>query len=421
MKRISGSTTTVYIFSGSKVIDEYDNGAALTAPSREYIYGGALLAKIDSTGTNYYHQDHLSNRLVTNSSGAVVGQMGHFPYGDPWYNTSNDKLYFTTYERNSESDNDYAQARFYRWLLGRFLSPDPLSGTAIDPQSLNRYSYTEDNPINATDPSGMDSIHCNSMSPDDPCVVRISGGFIFGSTWNEFDILQMAFTPTGEVPNPDFMRTSCLEYWDCGLISPTFPVYGNIGLLALLYGTGDDGGGGGGNKPANNGKPPCISTSSLNWSQRAQLTAAQFYANLTGWTFGFGAGLDAGAGVGPKRSKWNFGGGGSGSTLIVADASGNAGFLNSVSGGFSAVKMSGTGRWGAGAAAGPSFLVSPNPISTIAGPSGSISAGGGLVLGAGASITTSGAATFTFGVGAGAEAGISPQGGTSQFIPFCHN
>lgn len=70
---------------------------------------------------------------------------------------------------------------------------------------------------------------------------------------------------------------------------------------------------------------------------------------------------------------------------------------------------------------GPTFLVSPNPISTVAGPSASLSAGGGAVLGAGVSVTTSGAATFSFGVGFGAEAGISPQFGTSQFIPFCKN
>ncbi len=78
VKRISGSTTTVYIFSGSKVIAEYDNGAAPTAPSREYVCGGgALLAKIDSSGTKYCHQDQHSNRLVTSSTGAVVEQMGH--------------------------------------------------------------------------------------------------------------------------------------------------------------------------------------------------------------------------------------------------------------------------------------------------------------------------------------------------------
>jgi RHS repeat-associated protein len=156
VKRVSGSTTTVYVFSGSKVIAEYDNGAALTAPSREYIYGGsALLAKIDSSGTKYYHHDHLSNRVVTSSTGAILEQMGHYPFGDAWYNASSDNLIFTSYERDSESSNDYAQARFYRWLLGRFLSLDPLSGSTSDPQSLNRYTYVENNPIGLVDPSGM--------------------------------------------------------------------------------------------------------------------------------------------------------------------------------------------------------------------------------------------------------------------------
>ena len=99
VKKVAGSTTTVYIFSGSKVIAEYANGAVPTNPTREYIYaGGALLAKVDSSGTNYYHQDHLSNRMVTNSSGSVVAEMGHFPFGESWYNATNEKLYFTTYE-----------------------------------------------------------------------------------------------------------------------------------------------------------------------------------------------------------------------------------------------------------------------------------------------------------------------------------
>ena len=156
VKKVSGSTTTVYIFSGSKVIAEYDNGAAPSAPSREYVYGGsALLAKIDSTGTKYYHQDHLSNRLVTSSTGATVAQMGHYPYGESWYNASNDKLVFTSYERDAESGKDYAIARNYVSRLGRFASPDKLSGSVANPQSLNRYSYVLNNPGNLVDPSGQ--------------------------------------------------------------------------------------------------------------------------------------------------------------------------------------------------------------------------------------------------------------------------
>jgi RHS repeat-associated protein len=167
----SPTTKTVYVFSGSKVIAEYDNGAVVGSPSREYIYGGGtLLAKIDSSGTKYFHQDHLSNRLVTSSTGAVVEQLGHFPFGDPWYNATNDKLYFTSYERDAESGNDYAMARYYVWRIGRFLSLDPLSGSTSDPQSLNRYAYVKNDPIDLGDPTGMCPGYGPFINPNGPQV-----------------------------------------------------------------------------------------------------------------------------------------------------------------------------------------------------------------------------------------------------------
>jgi RHS repeat-associated protein len=155
---ISGTTTTtVYVFSGSKVIAEYVNGALPSAPTREYVYAGAaLLAKIDSAGTKYYHQDHLSNRLVTDSSGNTSAQMGHFPFGESWYNATNDKLVFASYERDSESGNDYAMARYYVNRLARFSSPDAFGGSTDSPQSLNRYSYVLNAPTSLVDPSGME-------------------------------------------------------------------------------------------------------------------------------------------------------------------------------------------------------------------------------------------------------------------------
>ncbi len=157
-KAVTSGTTTVYIFSGSKVIAEYDNGAAVGSPSREYIYsGGTLLAKIESSATVYYHQDGLSARIMTDASGNVITQQGHYPYGELWYQSgTGTKWTFTTYERDAESTNDYAMARYYRNSLGRFNSPDPLNGSISDPQSLNRYSYSRNDPIDLMDPTGMD-------------------------------------------------------------------------------------------------------------------------------------------------------------------------------------------------------------------------------------------------------------------------
>jgi RHS repeat-associated protein len=165
VKKAASGTTTVYIFSGRKVITEYDNGAAPTAPSREYIYsGGALLAKIESGTSTYFHSDHLSNRVLTDSSGNSLGQRGHYPFGENWYESgTTTKLKFTTYERDTETipaNNDYAMARTYINRFGRFTSADPVAGSLRNPQSLNRYTYGRNVPVSIIDPSGMRASGC---------------------------------------------------------------------------------------------------------------------------------------------------------------------------------------------------------------------------------------------------------------------
>jgi RHS repeat-associated protein len=158
----SPTTTTAYVYSGSRVIAEYDNGAAVGSPTREYIYsGGTLIAKVAGSTTTYYHNDHLSNRLVTSNTGAVVEQLGHFPFGETWYETGSDKWKFTTYERDPESGNDYALARYQVNRLGRFASPDPVDGSAFDPQSWNHFAYSSNDPINRIDPTGRSEFYEN--------------------------------------------------------------------------------------------------------------------------------------------------------------------------------------------------------------------------------------------------------------------
>ncbi len=112
VKSISSGTTTVSIFSGSSVIAEYDNGAAPSSPSREYVYNGAggatgLLAMFSGGATTYYHQDHESVRLTTDANRNVVTQEGTFPFGEQWYETgASNKWFFTSYDRDSESGLD---------------------------------------------------------------------------------------------------------------------------------------------------------------------------------------------------------------------------------------------------------------------------------------------------------------------------
>jgi RHS repeat-associated protein len=89
----------------------------------------------------------------------VTRRFGHFPYGETWYeSTGTNKWKFTTYERDSssgEANLDYASFRSYSSAQGRFASPDLLAGDIGAPQTLNRYAYSLNDPVNFDDPLGL--------------------------------------------------------------------------------------------------------------------------------------------------------------------------------------------------------------------------------------------------------------------------
>lgn len=67
---------------------------------------------------------------------------------------------FTGYERDPETDLDFAQARMYSYSLGRFSSPDDFINDTnpLRPQSWNLYAYVRNNPLRLVDPSGEKAI-----------------------------------------------------------------------------------------------------------------------------------------------------------------------------------------------------------------------------------------------------------------------
>src|SRR6185369_5802424 len=62
---------------------------------------------------------------------------------------------FTGYERDIESGLDYAKARYYANVQGRFTGVDPISGRPASPQTWNRYTYSGNNPLKFVDPAGL--------------------------------------------------------------------------------------------------------------------------------------------------------------------------------------------------------------------------------------------------------------------------
>jgi RHS repeat-associated protein len=113
---------------------------------------------------------------VTNASGIPCYKADFLPYGlentpSGFTNSCSTNYKFTGYERDTETGNDYAFARYYSQKEERFLSPDPLNGDVSDPQKLNKYTYARNNPTNLTDPSGMTTTGpCeNNCGDGNPC------------------------------------------------------------------------------------------------------------------------------------------------------------------------------------------------------------------------------------------------------------
>lgn len=63
---------------------------------------------------------------------------------------------FTGYEADAETGLNFAEARYDSSTQGRFTSADSVPGSIGNPQSLNRYAYVGNNPLNFSAPSGHD-------------------------------------------------------------------------------------------------------------------------------------------------------------------------------------------------------------------------------------------------------------------------
>ena len=171
VRKYVGENTRFVYGIGGELLAEYNGSSG--AITKEYIYGASgLTAVVDaSNGTEYLTPDHLgSPRVTTNSSASVTLRRDFMPFGEEvttgagrtsgggWASSNSPRQKFTGYERDSESGLDFAEARFFSNQTGRFNSIDPMneSGSLVDPQTLNRYAYVSNDPMNSIDPSGME-------------------------------------------------------------------------------------------------------------------------------------------------------------------------------------------------------------------------------------------------------------------------
>lgn len=111
-----------------------------------------------NNGLFYVYSDHLgSTTAMTNENGAQVGSITRFdPFGNYRTGGANDisDRGFTGHKHNDDIGLIYMNARYYVSGIARFASADTIVQDPTNPQSLNRYTYTFNNPVNLIDPTG---------------------------------------------------------------------------------------------------------------------------------------------------------------------------------------------------------------------------------------------------------------------------
>jgi RHS repeat-associated protein len=128
----------------------------LSDGSTNYIYddNGLPGEQISSTGTVlYYHHDQLgSTRLLTTSTGASAATFTYDAYGSltSHTGTADTPLRWAGQYQDPNTGLQYLHARWYDPTTGQFMSVDPLEALTGQP-----YSYTNNNPVNGSDPSGL--------------------------------------------------------------------------------------------------------------------------------------------------------------------------------------------------------------------------------------------------------------------------
>jgi RHS repeat-associated protein len=186
--KITGASTTDFYYgpdhelykevSGSKTIYKLAGGVyevivdGTTTTQKSYVDGVIFNTRVLTSGTqsandtHYLHTDHLGSvETTTNALGQFVNRMSFGVWGErqksDWKPENPAETFLTTngFTGHDQLDSHnliHMGGRVYDPNLGRFLSADIIVQFPYFSQSYNRYSYTFNNPLSHTDPSGYD-------------------------------------------------------------------------------------------------------------------------------------------------------------------------------------------------------------------------------------------------------------------------
>jgi RHS repeat-associated protein len=173
----AGATSYVYDGDGNELIRKDPSGSTLFLPGEEltlaastgvvtgtryYTHAGVTVAmRVGGANPVYLEGDqHGTNQLTLDSGTGVVIRRAFDPYGNqlgtttPVSATWPDTHGFLDKSTDAATGLTDVGARQYDPTAGRFISADPVLNSS-DPQSLNGYSYADENPTTDSDPSGQ--------------------------------------------------------------------------------------------------------------------------------------------------------------------------------------------------------------------------------------------------------------------------
>jgi RHS repeat-associated protein len=123
--------------------------------------GGEQATYTGST-IRFRHSDWLgSARFESNMSQKEYGDVAYAPFGEPYVIKDTPYLAFTGQNQDTVSGTYDFLYREYNPTQGRWISPDPVGSSAVDPsspQSWNRYTYVVNNPLRGIDPLGQECV-----------------------------------------------------------------------------------------------------------------------------------------------------------------------------------------------------------------------------------------------------------------------
>lgn len=197
VKLVSGGTTTRY---ANKLYNT--DGTKNT----KHIYARDLLiATLENTALYYDHTDHLTgSSALTDSNAAMVQLLDYYPYGAMRIDqttTFDEQRKNFGHEFDRATNLTYANARYYKQNIGRFISRDTWEGKLDDPQSLNTYAYSRNNPVKYFDPGG------NQFIIPDPITGRPMQPNLTPSQQNLDRLVQSVIPVYGDLQDISEVRT----------------------------------------------------------------------------------------------------------------------------------------------------------------------------------------------------------------------